>query len=220
MNLQILMGLLCACPKSTEITDIPNPECLESVGQIQKIVFQRLYSETAGELNSFTIASTNPNVLATWTTVLTASDNTKVQCTPYISAPVVEPGAARETGGGNESVGGIAEIIGREPTTFTGMLKRAPQSVIAALKTYQCENVGVYLIDEFGRIIGLTDSLTSPTKFYPIPIAGLFIGDKKLGGLEEVDSNSIAFKFLPNWSDKLHIVTPVTAFNALSALNS
>lgn len=212
------MGLLCACPKATALAAVPTEACLESLGQIQKVAFQRLDGVTAGTLNSFTISSANPNVLASWTPLLTAADNSKVVASPYINAPVFEPGAAKEYGGGNETLGGIPIIIGREPTTFTGTILRVSQKTIAALKTYQCENVGVYLIDEYGNIVGLTDNTASPTKFFPIPISGLFVGDKKIGGFDEVDMNVISWRQFPNWSDKLHIVTP-TNFNALVALN-
>lgn len=212
------MGLLCACPKSAALGAIATANCLESIGQIQKVVFQRLISETAGVLNSFTISSANPNLLASWTPLLTAADNTKVVASPYIQEPVTEPGKAITYGGGNTTLGGIPITIGREPTSFKGNILRVAQATIAAMKPYQCEDVGVYLVDEYGRIIGLTDNTTTPTKAYPIPIASLFVGDKKLGGFDSVDMNEITWNFFPNWSDKLYTITP-TNFNALTALN-
>ncbi len=213
------MGLLCACPEDASPAAIDNVSCPESVGQIQKALFQRLNS-APGTKNEIVIATNNPNVLATWTPLLAAADATKVVPTPYINAPSVEAGAAREFGGGNETRGGIPLIIGREPTTVTTALYRVPQSVIAQIKKYQCEEaVGVYLLDEFGRIVGLTDDPASPTTFAPIPLAGLFVGDKVLGGLETIDMNSLIWRFFPNWSDNLHIVAP-TDFNGLTDLVS
>lgn len=217
MNL-LCMNLLCACPPAAEPADVPILECLESVGQIQKAVLQRIYS-APGVLNEFVIASANPNLLASWTPKLTASNSTKVVQTPYLAAPTTEPGAPRTYGGGNETLGGIELIIGREPTSFTANILRSSQQTIKALKGYQCENVGVFLIDEYGRIIGISDDIGTPTKFRPIPIAGFFVGDKMLGGLESVDMNSIQWKFFPNWSDNLMIVSP-TDFNALVQLNT
>lgn len=210
------MGLLCGCPAGAEIPDIVIETCFEDIGQVQKLVFQRIYS-TGSTKNSFTIASANPNLLASWTPLLAASDGTKVVQTPFLSQPETEPGAARKYGGGNATIGGIEIIVGREPTTFTGMYLRTSQKSIKDMKAMMCETVGVYLIDEFGRIIGISDDIDSPTIFYPIPIQGLFIGDKKLGGLEEPDSNVIEFGFYPNWSDNLHVVTP-SNFDALTAL--
>lgn len=210
------MGLLCSCPQDASIPNVPINECPESLGQVQKAILQRINS-AAGTPNKFVIATANPNVLASWTPLLAASDGTKVVQTPYIQAPTTEPGAARTYGGGNETLGGIELIIGREPTSFTGNILQVSQDTIEALKQYQCENIGVYLVDEYGRIIGLTDDHDTPTEFYPIPLNGFFVGDKMLGGLESPDMNTIQWKFYPNWSDKLHIVTP-TDFNALTDL--
>jgi hypothetical protein len=210
------MGLLCNCPAGAALDNIPISECPESFGQLQKVIFQRLFS-TGNTKNSFVIQSANPNLLASWTPKLAAADGTKVVQSPYIQAPTTEPGAARTYGGGNETLGGVEIIIGREATGFTGNILRASQNTIKALKKYQCENVGVYLVDEFGRIGCLVDDHDTPTKNLPIPISALFIGDKALGGLEGVDMNAISWKFFPNWSDNFVIVTP-TNFNALTDL--
>jgi hypothetical protein len=208
--------MLCTCPLGSEITDIFIDTCPEEVGQIQKILVQRVFS-AAGVKNSLTIASANPNVLATWTPLLAASNSTKVVQTPFLTNPVVEPGAPRTFGGGNATLGGVEIIVGREPTQFTAAFLSASQRTIKDLKEIMCETIGVYLIDEYGRIIGISNDIANPTIFYPIPVHGFFVGDKKLGGLEEPDMNMIQFSFYPNWSDNLHIVTP-TNFDALTAL--
>ena len=210
------MGLLCNCPAGAALGTIPVSSCPESVGQVQKVLFQRVFS-TGTTKNAFTIATADPKLLASWTAVLSAADGTKVVPSPYIQAPTTEAGAARTYGGNNETLGGIELIVGREPTSFTGNVLQAMQSTIKAMKAFMCENVGVYLVDEFGRLIGLVDDTTTPTKFMPIPIASLFVGDKVLGGLESPDMNAVSWKFYPNWSDNLAIYTP-TDFNALTDL--
>ena len=154
--------------------------------------------------------------------MLSADDDTKVVVSPYIQAPTAEAGAARTFGGGNETLGGIEEIIGREPTPFTGVMRKLPQTIVKALKELQCEsdsqNLGIYLFDENGSIGALRDA-TTETTYYPIPIRSLFIGDKTLGGLEAPDSNAIQWSFLPNWSDDLAIVSPED-FNPLTDLQN
>ena len=210
------MGLLINCPLGAAISDIDTTICPESSGQIQKSILQRIYA-SAGVKNKIVVATSDPKLLATWTALLSAADGTKVVQTPYIHAPVTEAGAARTFGGGNETVGGIEIIIGREPTSFTGNFIQVSQKAIAQLKTYQGENVGVYLNDEYGRIIALADDVETPTEIYPIPISAFFVGDKTLGGLEDVDKNMVSWKFNSNWSDKLVIITP-TDFNSLTDL--
>lgn len=209
---------ICKCPASTALADIPAVTCIESFGQIQKVAFQRIYSSGTTK-NSFT-TSASIDKKASWTALLSANDSTKVVVSPYIQAPTSEAGAARTFGGGNETLGGVEEVIGREPTTFSAVLRRIPQSVIKALKELQCEswsdNLGVYLFDDNGNIEALQDE-TTPTTYYPIPIRALFIGDKAHGGLEEPDSNAISWTFLPNYSDNLAIVAP-DDFNPLTDL--
>lgn len=211
--------ITCKCPANAALTTIPAQGCAQSFGQIQKVAFQRLQS-AAGTKNSFDGSTRVIGTLASWTALMAAADGTKIVVSPYIQAPTVEAGAARTFGGGNETLGGIETIIGREPTTFTGAIRAVAQSVIKAMKELQCEsiadNLGVYLFDENGNICALQDQ-TAATTFYPIPIRSLFIGDKTFGGLEAPDSNAIQWSFLPNYSDDLAIVTP-TDFNPLTDL--
>lgn len=206
--------MICKCPAGAALPDVPAITCSESFGQIQKVAFQRLTKDN-GSKNSFT-SEKAITALASWTPLLSAADSTKVVVSPYIQAPTAEAGAARTFGGGNETLGGIEEIIGREPTPFTGVIRKAPQAVIKALKEMQCENLGIFLFDENGAI-GAIKGDTEGT-YFPVPIRSLFVGDKTLGGLEAPDSNAISWSFLPNWSDDLAIVAP--AFNPLTDLKA
>ncbi len=209
---------ICKCPAATALTSITAVTCGESFGQIQKVAFTRIYSSGTTK-NSFD-TSAAITALASWTTKTAANDGTKIVVSPYIQAPSSEAGSPRTFGGGNETLGGVEEIIGREPTTFTAVLRRIPQSVIKELKELQCEswndNLGVFLFDENGNIEAIQDQTTATT-YYPIPIRSLFIGDKTHGGLEAPDSNAIQWSFLPNYSDDLAIVTPAD-FNPLTDL--
>lgn len=209
--------MICKCPPATALPDIPVVNCSETFGQIQKVAFQRLTKDD-GTKNSFTTAAAI-GLLASWTPKLAATDSSKIVVSPYIQAPTAEAGAARTFGGGNETLGGVEEIIGREPTPFTGVIRKVAQSVIKAMKELQCEsygdNLGIFLFDENGAIGAIADE-TTPTTYYPIPIRSLFIGDKTLGGLEAPDSNAISWSFLPNWSDNLAIVA--AKFNPLTDL--
>lgn len=215
---QIIIALMtCACPAAAALPTVPTVDCAESFGQIQKVAFQRLRTD-AGARNSFVTASAI-GTLASWTAKLTAADSTKIVVTPFIQAPTSEPGAARTFGGGNETLGGIEEIIGVEPTAFSAVFRKTPQKTIKLLKQLMCEswadNLGVYLFDENGAIEALQDP-TTPTTYYPIPIRSLFISDKGHGGLEAPDSNNISWNFMPGYSDDLAIVKP--SFNPLQDL--
>lgn len=212
------MGLICNCPAATAIPSIDKVACGESFGQIQKVAFCRIFSSGSTK-NSFTSAAAIDK-LASWSTKLAANDGTKVVVSPYIEAPTSEAGAARTFGGGNETLGGIERIIGREPTPFTGVMRSVPQSVVKQMKELQCEadagNLGVFLFDENGNIEAIQDESVATT-FYPIPVRAFFVGDKSHGGLETPDSNAIQWQFAPNYSDNLKIVTP-DDFNPLTDL--
>lgn len=210
------MSITATCPVGASIPDVPVSNCAEGLGQLQKIILQRIFSAT-GTQNKFVKATHDPKLKASWSPLLTATDGTKVVTSPYVQTPKTTPGAARTFGGGNTTAGGIDLVIGRNPTTFTGVLIQSPQNTVKALKTYQGEEVGIYIVDENGDIALLADDPTNPTEYFPIPIYSLFVGDKNLGGLEAPDDNAISWSFKPNWSDNLVILTP-TDFNALTDL--
>ena len=208
---------MCSCPAAAALTTIPAAGCPETFGQIQKIAFQRL-KQADGTVNKFT-SSSDIKLLASWTALLSAAAGTKVVVSPYVQAPTSEGGGARTFGGGNETLGGVEVVIGREPTNFSAVIRSVTQSVIKAMKDLQCEavadNLGVFLFDENGAIECIKGTTTGD--YLPIPIRSLFIGDKSHGGLEAPDSNAISFSFLPNYSDDLTIVKP-TDFNPLTDL--
>lgn len=210
---------LCTCPAAAALTTIPSAGCPESFGQIQKIAFQRL-RKADGTKNSFT-STASILLKASWTARMAANDGSKIVLSPYVQAPTNEAGSPRTFGGGNETLGGVEIIIGREPTTFSAVIRSVQQSIIKAMKDLQCEaqadNLGVFLIDENGAVECVKDESAANT-FYPIPIRSLFVGDKSHGGLEAPDSNAIQFAFLPNYSDNLSIQVP-TDFNPLTDLN-
>ena len=210
---------LCTCPAAQSLTTIPAASCPVTFGQIQKIAFQRL-RKADGSVNKF---DNTASILlkASWTARMAANDGSKIVLSPYVQAPTNEAGSPRTFGGGNETLGGVEMIIGREPSTFSAVIRSVQQSVIKAMKDLQCEaqadNLGVYLIDENGAVECVKDESAANT-FYPIPIRSLFVGDKSHGGLEAPDSNAIQFAFLPNYSDNLSIQVP-TDFNPLTDLN-
>jgi hypothetical protein len=179
-----------------------------------------------GTANSFVDgSSTGIDKLAAWTAKMALTDGGKVVISPYIQAPTSEAGEARTFGGGNETLGGVELVIGRNPTSFSGVFRAVPQAIIKVIKELQCEaqadNLGVILFDENGNIEAIKQSVTAEgtttVSYLPIPIRSLFVSDKTHGGLEAPDSNNISWTFLPNFSDDLAIVAP-SDFNPLTDL--
>lgn len=212
------MSLICQCSAAPAISTIPNVACAENFGQIQKVAFQRL-RKADGTRNSFTNTA-SILLKASWTALLAAADGSKVVVSPYINAPADSGGDARMSAGGNDDLGGIAQVLGGNPVQFDGQLRAIPQSVIKVMKELQCEaqagNLGVFLFDENGKIEAIQDQTTATT-YYPIPIRGLFIGSKIHGNFDAKDMNAIQWSYPDNYSDDLAIVTP-TDFNPLTDL--
>ena len=209
------MSLTCNCPLGASIEDIPLGTCAENFGQVQKVLFQRM--NTSGVRNKLNASTADPKLKATWTALLSSATSTKVVQSPFIQAPAFEPGASRNFGGGNETLDGVEIIVGREATSFTGVIRSQPQKTIKALKTYECEESCVALINAQGQIGLLCDDPDNITEYYLIPISSFFVSDKMVGGLENPDGNNISWKMKPNWSDNFVVVTP-TDFNALTDL--
>ena len=201
------MGLNCGCPAGAHLADLSIADCKESLGQIQKVIIQRRYS-SAGVLNK--IPAADIKTKTAMVALATAADGTKIIISPYIQNPTTTPGEARTFGGGNQTLGGIEIVIGREATSFEGIIYQEKQSTIKTMKEYSCEDIGVYLIDENGNIGAIKEEVTSggttTVNYLPIPLRSFFVGDKNLGGYEEPDSNAIKWSFLPNWSDDLEII--------------
>ena len=206
--------LVCSCPVGAAIPTITIVDCPRKFGQTQKLLFQRIYS--SGTTKNSIADEATVLLLATWTALLAAEDGTKVQISPFVENPQNEPGEAKKTGGGNESLDGIEIIVGRGATMFTAQFNNKSQESIADIKDLMCENIGVYLIDNQGQI---GYSLGSDDKAYPIPIHQMFVADLTLGGLEDNDYNLLEFAFKGNWSDTLRFAQ-ATAFDPLTDLTN
>ena len=212
------MSLVCQCPAAAALTTIPNVQCSENFGQIQKVAFQRL-RKADGTRNSFTTAA-DIKLLASWTPLLAAADGSKIVVSPYINAPADSGGDARLSSGSNDGLGGVQEVLGGNPVQFDGQIRAVPQSVIKAMKELQCEanagNLGVFLFDDNGNIQAVQDQTTATT-YYPIPIRTLFVGSLIHGNYDAKDANMISWQYPDNYSDDLAIVKP-TDFNPLTDL--
>ena len=220
------MSITCQCPAATAIPDVPNMGCAQSFGQIQKVAFTRLRGAT-GTLNGFVVSGSSGSQtgqiekLASWETKLAATDGTKIVVSPFLYSPADSGGDVRMTGGGNDDLGGIPDVLGANPVQFAANMRSIPQAIAKALKQLECEanagNLGVFLFDENGNIEAIQDETTTTT-YYPIPIRALFIGDKIHGNYDAKDSNPISWYYTENYSDNLTIVKP--EFNPLTALEN
>ena len=142
------MSIICETAP-TEIQDLSNEASnCENFGVPVKVIIQRTRKNTDNSRNEITIASTNPNLKATWTTLNAATDDTKVVFSPTLHASDMPAGEKREHGGGDDTAHGIPIPLGEEFTQFTGQLLALKQTIIAEFKTLMKQernNISVFL---------------------------------------------------------------------------
>lgn len=204
------------CPAADSLPTIPAEGCSQNFGQIQKIIFQRIYNGSVR--NSITGVTTgvasegDATLLASWTALKAKTDSTKIAVTPFIENPADDGGDARTYGGGNETLNGIEIVIGSNPVTFSCRMNGKTQDIVVELKKLMCEclagNLGAFLVNENGQIEGQVIAQDATTKTWaPIPVQKLFVGDKKHGNYDGPDYNDLSFAFAPGYSDNLDILT-------------
>jgi hypothetical protein len=199
-----MSGILCTCPPAAAITTLTLASCPEQLGQVTRLIFQRVY--TTGTTKNEIADAATLKLKATWTALIAAINGTKAQASPVIHKPEFETGDVKEYGGDNDTAFGVPVAVGRDNSKFSADLLNEPASVIRVLKEYECEELGVYLVNSNGQIGCITDS--TGTKRYPIPVQSLFISDKQAGGFSEPDKHMLKFQLKPNWSDYFVLESP------------
>lgn len=199
------------CPAATSLPTIPAESCAKRFGQTQKVIFQRLYDGSTRNGIADGSSTGQAGLLATWTALKAATDSTKIAVTPFVENPTPDGGDAKTVGGGNESLNGAERVIGSNPVGMTFKLNNKDQAIITELKKLECEalarNLGVYLVNENGQIMGRKETANGTDTWYPMPIQTLFVSDLLPGGLDADDSNDMSFKFVPGYSDKVDFIT-------------
>lgn len=199
------------CPAATSLPTIPAESCAKRFGQTQKVIFQRLYNGSTRNGIADGSSTGQAGLLASWTALKAATDSTKIAVSPFVENPTPDGGDAKTVGGGNESLNGAERVIGSNPVGMTFRLNNKSQAIIAELKKLECEalanNLGVYLVNENGQIMGRKETSNGTDTWYPMPIQTLFVSDLMPGGLDADDYNDMSFKFVPGYSDKVDFIT-------------
>lgn len=180
-----------------------NP-CPVDCGQIQKAIFWR-------QGNYLTVASAL--TATSWNTLLIATDDTKAIVTPFIHSFELPLPNAREH---PETRDGATLRKGSHSTKIEKKFYAEDQDVIRSLKKLKCEALEVIFVNEAGQFI--YSDREGDFRGFPIVSGSMFIGDKRLGGYSDWDSNKMIFNLEPSWSDSLEISESTTF--ALSLKNT
>jgi len=213
--------LLDCCPLATSLTDIPSSSCPENIGQIQRFWFVRkgvvVFDTLAPYTNSTpaTIATLDPEVLATWTILFSAVDDSHVVLTPLIGGDsTVTAGTPVTFGGGdNSTLSGETFVTAINPSDASVRFDSLTAAQIAAFRTLTCEGNGleVYLISQEGKIWG---SKTGDL-FKGFDCTNVVLGSLTNSGFGTRDSNTMTFQMPFDWDETKAFLTP-SDFNALT----
>lgn len=201
------MGLFtCSCPNPTTLASIPAFTCEENIGQIQKLAISRQQGATVPFATFEGATAGGADVLASWTALKGAGDDTTVIVTPFFDTFSITP-TEKITRGGNDNttLDGVERIVGATFAAGHGEFFNIPKDVRAALKQLNCEFVDIYLINEAGKIIGLNNT---GTEFKGIPVQTFFVGDPGIEGKNTDNKTMFDFVLPYGWADNLQVVTP------------
>tara|TARA_R110000824_G_scaffold395070_5_gene595386 strand:- start:11415 stop:12077 length:663 start_codon:yes stop_codon:yes gene_type:complete len=212
--------LLDCCPLATSLTDIPASSCPENLGQIQRYWFVRRGSviwDIATPANNVpaTITGNAATVVAGWTILFAAADDTHVVTSPLIGGDsVIEAGSVVSQGGGdNSTLSGSTLINGITPATGKARFDSLTGAQIAAIRLLICEaaNMEVYMINQQGLIWGqrVGDLFTG------FDCENVVIETMVNSGFGTRDNNTLTFQLPYDYDETKGSITP-TDFNALT----
>ena len=214
--------LLDCCPLATSLTDIPASVCPENMGQIQRYWFVRkgeVIWDTVTPANNLpaTIAALAPTVLAGWTILFAAADDSHVVPSPLIGGDSTLTGGSTisQGGGDNSTLSGQTLINGINPTDGTARFDSLTGAQITAFRKLACEGTGleVYLINQQGLIWGqqVGDLFTG------FDISNVVLGSMTNAGFGTRDNNTMTFQLDFDYDETKAAITP-TDFNALTVV--
>ena len=201
----------CNCPAPTALTTIEEQTCGVDMKQIQRIAFQR-------KQDTAPFTAVNILTLAAWQALTTAVDTTKIVITPLIGGdPIIEPGEAITSGGGdNSTLNGVEEVEGVNPSNFSCLFKSLSAAIEKQIKALMCEKgLTVYFFLQGGRI-ACVEIPGSPANEFGFDIQSFFFSDRSNAGFGTKDTHNMRFSLVDGWSENLVILKP--SFNPLTEL--
>lgn len=197
------------CPAPSALGAIPATSCPFRMDQIVKLAFQR--KQSAAPFANEAALQTQSN----WTTLLAASDATKIIVSPFTNNVVVPPSEALTEGGNdNTTIGGVTRLMGGGNIVVTGEIRNISNSAWEALRKLSSEsaitagftNLTAFFFNKDGKIIH--NSLSG------FEIYNWFIADRGSEGFNKDDVCPFRFEMKYGWSKDLAISTPT--FNVLN----
>lgn len=194
---------LFTCPAPSALAAIPATSCPVRFDQIQKLAFQRV--QDSDPFADETALKTQSN----WTTLLAASDDTKIIISPYLNNPIIPPSEALTEGGNdNTTIGGVTRLMGGGNVVVTGEFRNISIAALAKLKALTAEsaltagftNLTAYLFNKDGSIIHAAQN--------GFKIYNWFVGDPGSEGFNKDNVIPFRFEMKYGWADNAVVSTP------------
>jgi hypothetical protein len=205
--------MLLACPKPAAIPTIAGLDCEVKFDQIVRIAFQRRDQASFANLAAL-------QAVATWTPLLAAAADTKIQFSPLLNSMVI-PSSEEQVQGGNDNttVNGIEEYLGEGFVKVTGRFQGLTAAIAQSLRGYTVESVAsagitdlvAYFFDRNGRIIH--------NNLKGFDIYNFRIGSVGSEGFNAKNNYPFSFALAPEW-DAAATITGTLDFNPLTIANS
>ncbi len=221
----ILSFLSGCCPLDASLQEIPDQDCPENIGQIQRLFFARK-GQIKFDLNDplqnlpATIqgAGNTPDAESPWLVLFAAADDTKVIKTPFSTGggeSAINPGGLVTQGGGdNTFFSGATKVTAINPSDGTIRFDSLSAEVIAALRKLICENeLEVWFINQQNNIIGSKNDADIFSGFLATNVVLCSLSNQGYGTL---DSNTLTFQLPYDWDETKHFIAP-TNWSPLSA---
>lgn len=202
------MSLKYTCPLPTAISALTAITCAEHFGQITRVAFQRLgtsFPDAAG-------AALDIDLLASWTTLIAALDDTKIQIAPIHENFIIPAGEVISDGGDDNTTSfGQPISVGSTNISPEGRYRGLPAPQKVELDQFISESsiygqLGVYMFNEHGQIISHNPTGTERA---PFPINAYFLGAVGSEGFNAHNFNNFKWSFASNWADSFKIDDPV-----------
>jgi len=207
------MALNCPCPLDSTLPAVGDSTCAFDIDQVIRLAFQ-LPQDTAPFVDAEAIATQS-----NWTTLIGASDATKIIVSPFVSGFTIPSSeGAFEGGDDNTTVDGLPLYKGENTVTMEGMFKSAQPSVIKQLKNLICfaisttgsTNLTMFLLTGKNEVVALDD-------FKGIPINNFRIGSRGSEGYRASDMVTFSFNMRGDWDNDIDKVA--LSFDPRSLVN-
>ena len=191
---------IASCTPPAMLTTITQAACKVKTGAVAHILFQRKGFRFNG-------TGTTPNAieaLASWTPLMTATNDTKVVKSPQLLGLTAPQGEATTT---DDTLDGSPEVIDFPGVQATGRYADLPGDVITQIKELEKEADGqlvVYLATLDQRIAA---HKVADNVYTGISIRALAIGDPGIGGRGQRDEGTFNFNFKAGYRKNYTLVS-------------